>query len=53
MKWTKAEQGIFDCITTGLRALTILNWLSAEDYQDILNIIQKNIEIITKKGELK
>jgi hypothetical protein len=44
MKWTLAEQSIYQCISSGLTGLKRLDWLSLDEYENILYILQKYID---------
>ena len=44
MKWTLAEQSIYQCISSGLTGLKRLGWLSLDEYENILNILQECID---------
>ena len=44
MKWTMADQSLWDCVTAGLTGLKRLGWLSLSQYEAIIEIMQNSIE---------
>lgn len=49
MKWTIADQCLFDCVSAGLRGLNRLGWISAFQYEQITSIIQFSIDEKARK----
>jgi hypothetical protein len=43
MKWTSAEQSIWECINAGLAGLKRLDWLTLQEYEKIMNKLQEFI----------